>query len=149
MHVEVAYNSTPHSTTSYSPFFLDHGREMLPIPFDAVLQQNTLVPAANGWLSTLEDAKQKAISSIVRTNENLARYANKKRRPCAFQVGDQVLLSTKHLIPEGFSGARKLMPKYCGPFRIQRCISDVMFRLDLPKPILDRGVHNAFIASPL
>ena len=148
-HIEVAYNSAPHSTTTYSPFFLDHGREMVTIPFDVTLLRNSSVPAANNWLETLEKSKESAINAIFKANEYMARYANKKRRPCTLRPGDQVLLSTKNLIPEGFTGARKLMPKYCGPFRILESINDVTFRLDLPKPILQRNVHNAFHASLL
>ena len=53
-HIEVAYNSAPHSTTTYSPFFLDHGREMVTIPFDVTLLRNSSILAANNWLETLE-----------------------------------------------------------------------------------------------
>ena len=149
IHAEVAYNSAPHATTTFSPFFLNYGREVTTIPFDSLIKTNTKVPAVNDWLSILDNAKESAKSSIIKTNESQARYANKKRRPCTFQVGTQVYLSTKNLIPEGFEGARKLMPKFCGPFKIQQAINDVTFRLDLPKPMRDRGIHNAFHASLL
>ncbi len=144
VQVEVAYNSAPHATTTYSPFFLNHGREMTTVPFDSTIPSNSHVPSVNQWLDSLEKSKRHAQVAIHRANESMARYANKKRRPCHFRPGDFVHLSMKHFVPEGFSGAKKLMPKFCGPFKITEAINDVTFRLDLPKPIRDRGVHNAF-----
>ena len=149
VQVEVAYNSAPHATTTYSPFFLNCGRELPTIPFDSFLRQNSKIPAVNDWLDNLNKSKEVAHSAIFKANETMARYANKKRRPHTFVVGDQVYLSTKNLVPEGFTGARKLMPKFCGPFKILRAINDVTFRLDLPQPIRDRGIHNAFHARLL
>ena len=149
VQVEVAYNSAPHATTTYSPFFLNCGRELTTIPFDSFLRQNSKVPAVNDWLDNLNKSKEVAHSAIFKANETMARYANKKRRPHTFVVGDQVYLSTKNLVPEGFTGARKLMPKFCGPFKILRAINDVTFRLDLPQPIRDRGIHKAFHARLL
>lgn len=149
VHVEVAYNSAPHATTTYSPFFLNSGREMTTVPFDTTLPSNSRVPSVNQWLQSIENAKRHAQTAIYRANESMARYANKKRRPCTFQPGDFVHLSMKHFVPEGFTGAKKLMPKFCGPFKITEAINDVTFRLDLPKPILDRNIHNAFHAKLL
>ena len=39
--------------------------------------------------------------------------------------------------------------KYYGPFRITEKINPVTFRLELSKPMLDRGIHNAFHAKLL
>ena len=103
----------------------------------------------NNWLQSLEASKRHAHNAIARANENMARYANKKRRPCHFRPGDFVHLSMKNFVPEGFTGAKKLMPKFCGPFKITEAVNDVTFRLDLPQPIRDRGIHNAFHASLL
>jgi len=52
-------------------------------------------------------------------------------------------------MPESFQGARKLMPKFSGPYRITEAVNPVTFRLDLPTAVLNRKVHNAFHASLL
>ena len=75
IHAEVAYNSAPHATTTFSPFFLNYGREVTTVPFDSLIKTNTRVPAVNEWLSTLDNAKESAKSSIIKTNESQARYA--------------------------------------------------------------------------
>ncbi len=66
-----------------------------------------------------------------------------------YQSCDLVLLSTKHLLPEGLTGARKLMPKFCGPFKVIRVITPVTFALDLPETSRERKIHNAFHAKLL
>lgn len=55
----------------------------------------------------------------------------------------------KHLMPDAFEGACKLMPKHSGPFRVTESINDVTFRPDLHDAVLNRKVHNAFHASLL
>ena len=79
----------------------------------------------------------------------MAVQANKKRRACDIKIGAFVLLSTKHLLPEGITGARKFLPKFCGPFRVARAITPVTFALDLPEPLRERKIHSAFHAKLL
>ena len=59
------------------------------------------------------------------------------------------MLSTKNLMPESFQEARKLMPKFSGPYRITKTVNPFVFRLDLRAAVLNRKVHNAFHASLL
>ena len=146
---EVAYNRSPNAVTTYSPFFLNYGFEPRTVPLDLHAAKDSTVPAVSDWLARLEAAQRTAVEAIKRANTSRSDYANRRRRPCAIAVGDMVLLSTKHLMPESFQGARKLMPKFSGPYRVTEAINDVTFRLDLPQPILDRKVHNAFHSSLL
>jgi hypothetical protein len=41
------------------------------------------------------------------------------------------------------------MPKFRGPFAITTCTNAVTYRLDLPAPMINRRVHNAFHAKLL
>ncbi|KAK1867157.1 hypothetical protein I4F81_009666 [Pyropia yezoensis] len=146
---EVAYNRSPNAVTTYSPFFLNYGFEPRTVPMDIFDSRDSNLPAVSDWLSSLHDAQKTAIAAIKSANETRAAYANRHRRPCTIAVGDHVLLSTKNLLPDAFQGARKLMPKYSGPYKVTESINDVTFRLDLPQAVLDRKVHNAFHASLL
>ena len=76
-------------------------------------------------------------------------HANRRRRPAGFQVGDLVYLSTKNLsLPKG--RARKLAPKFLGPFAITEIVSEgATYALDLPSELRARGLHSAFHASLL
>ena len=144
--LEFAYNSAPHSTTTLSPFYLTYGSEPRSNP---ILPSRCSNPAAADFLDNITAAMSTAHSAIIRANEATTLQANRHRRPCSFQLGDLVLLSTRHLSSDTYTGARKLMPKFCGPFAISECINNVTFRLDLPPPLLSRGIHNAFHARLL
>ncbi|GJX02315.1 putative reverse transcriptase domain-containing protein [Tanacetum coccineum] len=70
-------------------------------------------------------------------------YADKRRRPLEFEVGDKVLLKVapwKGVIRFGKRG--KLNPRYIGPFRIIERIGPVAYRLELPQEL--SRVHNVF-----
>ena len=62
-----------------------------------------------------------------------------------FEVGDQVLLSTKNLTLR-MVGSSKLMPKYIGPFPVVKKVNPVAYELDLPACM---KIHNVFHASLL
>ncbi|KAI3695668.1 hypothetical protein L1987_78667 [Smallanthus sonchifolius] len=75
-------------------------------------------------------------------------YADKRRKPLEFQVGDMVLLKVspwKGVIRFGKRG--KLNPRYVGPFKIVKRIGPVAYQLDLPEGL--SGVHNVFHISKL
>ncbi|GJY40508.1 putative reverse transcriptase domain-containing protein, partial [Tanacetum coccineum] len=70
-------------------------------------------------------------------------YADKRRRPLEFAVGDKVMLKVapwKGVIRFGKRG--KLNPRYIGPFRIIERIGPVAYRLELPQEL--SRVHNVF-----
>lgn len=146
-NVEVAYNHSINSVTTYSPFYLTYGYEPNVVPFDTLRSPSDKVPALAEWLATLRQSHKTAADAIRKANAYRAQYVNKSRRDCHLSVGDLVMLSTKNLMPESFQGARKLMPKYSGPYKITEVVTPVTFRLDLPQAVLDRKVHNAFHAS--
>lgn len=148
-NVEVAYNHSINSVTTYSPFFLTYGYEPNVVPFDTLRSPNDKVPALAEWLSTLRTVHKNAADAIRKANVYRAEYANKSRRDCHISVGDLVMLSTKNLMPESYQGARKLMPKYSGPYKVIEAVTPVTFRLNLPQAVLGRKVHNAFHASLL
>ncbi|KAI3754864.1 hypothetical protein L1987_54656 [Smallanthus sonchifolius] len=75
-------------------------------------------------------------------------YADKRRKPLEFQVGDMVLLKVspwKGVIR--FGKRCKLNPHYDRPFKIVKRIGPVAYQLDLPEGL--SGVHNVFHVSNL
>ncbi|GJS10907.1 putative reverse transcriptase domain-containing protein [Tanacetum coccineum] len=70
-------------------------------------------------------------------------YADKRRRPLEFEVGDKVMLKVapwKGVMRFGKRG--KLNPRYIGPFQIIERIGPVAYRLELPQEL--SRVHNVF-----
>ncbi|GKB17262.1 putative reverse transcriptase domain-containing protein [Tanacetum coccineum] len=70
-------------------------------------------------------------------------YADKRRKPLEFSVGDHVLLKVspwKGIVRFGKKG--KLAPRFVGPFEITKRIGPVAYRLRLPQEL--NGVHDTF-----
>ncbi|GKA71590.1 hypothetical protein Tco_0777729 [Tanacetum coccineum] len=75
-------------------------------------------------------------------------YADKRRKPLQFSVGDHVLLKVspwKDVVRFGKKG--KLAPRFVGPFEIVEKVGLVAYRLDLHKKL--NGVHDTFHVSNL
>nr|GFA55968.1 putative reverse transcriptase domain-containing protein [Tanacetum cinerariifolium] len=75
-------------------------------------------------------------------------YADLKRKPMEFQVGDKVMLKVspwKGVVRFGKQG--KLNPRYVGPFNVLERVRDVAYKLDLPEEL--SRVHNIFHVSNL
>ncbi|GJX37594.1 putative reverse transcriptase domain-containing protein [Tanacetum coccineum] len=75
-------------------------------------------------------------------------YADNRRKPLEFEVGDRVMLKVspwKGVIHFGKKG--KLAPRYVGPFEILERIGPIAYRLRLPKEL--SGVHDTFHVSNL
>ncbi|GJZ59304.1 hypothetical protein Tco_0615120 [Tanacetum coccineum] len=75
-------------------------------------------------------------------------YADNRRKPLEFEVGDRVMLKVspwKGVIRFGKKG--KLAPRYVGPFEILERIGPVAYRLRLPEEL--SGVHDTFHVSNL
>ncbi|GKF93840.1 hypothetical protein Tco_0283540, partial [Tanacetum coccineum] len=75
-------------------------------------------------------------------------YANLKRKPMEFQVGDKVMLKVspwKGVVCFGKRG--KLNPRYVGPFKVLEKVGSVSYKLELPQEL--SRVHNTFYVSNL
>nr|GEY25840.1 putative reverse transcriptase domain-containing protein [Tanacetum cinerariifolium] len=75
-------------------------------------------------------------------------YADVRRKPLVFQVGDRVMLKVspwKGVVRFGKRG--KLNPRYIGPFKVLATIGTVAYRLELPKQF--SRVHITFYVSNL
>ncbi|GJU04233.1 putative reverse transcriptase domain-containing protein [Tanacetum coccineum] len=75
-------------------------------------------------------------------------YADNRRKPLEFEVGDRVMLKVspwKGVVRFGKKG--KLAPRYVGPFEILERIGPVAYRLRLSEEL--SGVHDTFHVSNL
>ncbi|GJT87589.1 putative reverse transcriptase domain-containing protein [Tanacetum coccineum] len=87
-------------------------------------------------------------SRIQAARDRQKSYADVRRKPLEFQVGDKVMLKVspwKGVIRFGKRG--KLNPRYIGPFKIIAKVGTVAYRLELPEQL--SRVHSTFHVSKL
>nr|GEW73039.1 hypothetical protein [Tanacetum cinerariifolium] len=73
-------------------------------------------------------------------------YADLKRKPMEFEVGDRVMLKVipwKRIVR--FGKRSKLNPRYVGPFKVLAKVGKVAYRLELPQEL--SRVHHTFHVS--
>ena len=144
--IEFAINSARSETTGYAPFFLNHGRmprSMLWNPAPA-----SEYSAVRAFAQKMKDAVMSAHDSVLQARVKQTRQANRHRRPAPFTEKDLVYVSTKNMsLPRG--RARKLAPKFIGPFRISKVLGNNSFVVDLPADLRRRGIYDVFHASLL
>jgi hypothetical protein len=79
----------------------------------------------------------------------MVKYANQKRRPLEFDVGDKVLLKLTPQIWKKIVGSnqhRGLVPRYEGPLEVMGKVGVVTYRLKLPERL---KLHPTFHISYL
>ncbi|GJY24600.1 zinc finger, CCHC-type containing protein [Tanacetum coccineum] len=97
--------------------------------------------SSGGWT-------KRAYNTNVRGYAESKSYADNRRKPLEFQVGDHVMLKVspwKGVVWFGKKG--KLAPRFVGPFEILERIGHVAYRLRLPKEL--SSVHDTFHVSIL
>ncbi|KAI3751572.1 hypothetical protein L2E82_22662 [Cichorium intybus] len=98
---------------------------------------------------TETEAKIKSIREHLRiAQQRQKQYANKRRKPLEFQIGDMVMLKVspwKGIIRFGKHG--KLSPRFIRPFRVIQHVGAIAYKIELPDEL--RGIHNVFHISHL
>nr|GEW37234.1 putative reverse transcriptase domain-containing protein [Tanacetum cinerariifolium] len=144
--VEFSYNNSYHTSIKCAPFETLYVRKCRsPVIWTEVRESQLIGP----------EIVQKMTEKIIQIKERLktARsrqksYANKRRKPLEFKVGDRVLLKVSPwngVVRFGKKG--KLAPRYVGPFEIVECVRPVAYRLKLPQEL--SCVHDTFHVSNL
>ncbi|GKA16727.1 putative reverse transcriptase domain-containing protein [Tanacetum coccineum] len=144
--VEFSYNNSYHSSVRYVPFKALYGKKCRsPILWEKVGEGQLIGP----------EIVQETIEKISQIKDRLKvacdrqkSYADNRRKPLEFSVGDHILLKVspwKGVVC--FGKKRKLTPRFVGPFQITERISPVAYRLRLPKEL--NGVYDTFHVSNL
>ena len=134
--MEIAINSSRHASTGYTPHFLNHNQEMR-LPFGIALKEavaTATVPAAVTAMTDMAANDETARSRLAEAQARQEKAANRHRRQEVYAVGDQVMLSTKHLA--GYQ--HKLLCRFIGPFPVVE-VGTATVTLDLPA---DMKVHD-------
>ena len=143
---EFSYNNSYHATIGMAPYEALYGRKCRsPIHWHEAGERKYLGPEL---VEQATEAVEK-IQQHMKTSQNRQKnYADKRRKPLEFTVGEQVFLKVspmRGIMRFGKKG--KLSPRYVGPFEILERIGPVAYRLALPPSMT--GVHDVFHVSML
>ncbi|GKB53517.1 putative reverse transcriptase domain-containing protein [Tanacetum coccineum] len=138
--------SNYHSSVRCAPFEALYGRKCRsPIMWAEVgegqLIGPELVQETTEKISQIKDRLKAA-------RDRQKSYADKRRKPLEFSVGDYVLLKVLPCkVVVCFRKNGKLAPRFVVPFKIIEKVGPVAYRLDLPEEL--NGVHDTFHVSNL
>ncbi|MGH2637868.1 MAG: RNase H-like domain-containing protein, partial [Rhabdochlamydiaceae bacterium] len=120
--VEIAINNSQQSSTQFTPFYLNHGRD-IKLPMEVAMSRldSSKNPSAAESIKQLHNDIEKAKEAIKKSQTQQGRYANQHRRLAPnYQEGDRVMLSTENM--RQFGG--KLVSKYVGPLKVLEASED-------------------------
>ncbi|GJX49033.1 putative reverse transcriptase domain-containing protein [Tanacetum coccineum] len=144
--VEFSYNNSYHASIKAAPFEALYGQKCRsPICWTEVGEAQILN------LELIQETTKKIIQIKHRmqaAHDRQKSYADLKRKPMEFQVGDKVMLKIspwKGVVCFGKWG--KLNPRYVGPFNVLEKVGEVSYKLELPEEL--SKVHNTFHVSNL
>ncbi|GJT77857.1 putative reverse transcriptase domain-containing protein [Tanacetum coccineum] len=144
--VEFSYNNSYHASIKAAPFEALYGRKCRsPVCWTEVGEAQRLGP------ELIQETTEKIIQIKQRmqaARDRQKSYADLKRKPMEFQVGDKVMLKVspwKGVMRFGKRG--KLNPRYVGPFKVIERVGEVAYKLELPEEL--SRVHNTFHVSNL
>ena len=144
--IEFSYNNSYHTSIQCAPYEALYGRKCRsPLCWteigDRQLTRVELIQETSDKIAIIKDRLKAA-------RDRQKSYADNRRKPLEFQVGDKVLLKVspwKGLVRFGKKG--KLSPRYVGPFEILERIGPVAYKLQLPQEL--SAIHDTFHVSNL
>ncbi|GJT54107.1 putative reverse transcriptase domain-containing protein [Tanacetum coccineum] len=145
--VEFSYNNSYHASIKAAPFEALYGRKCRsPVCWTEVGEAQILGP------ELIQETTEKIIQIKQRmqaARDRQKSYADLKRKPMEFQVGDKVMLKVspwKGVVRFGKRG--KLNPRYVGPFKVLEKVGEVAYKLELPEELRVKPSTSASGSQP-
>ncbi|GJX90087.1 putative reverse transcriptase domain-containing protein [Tanacetum coccineum] len=143
---EFSYNNSYHASIKAAPYEALYGRKCRsPVCWAKVGEAQLTGP------ELIQETTEKIVlikQRIQAAQDRQKSYADLKRKPMEFEVGDRVMLKVspwKGVVRFGKRG--KLNPRYVRPFKVLAKVGKVAYRLELPQEL--SRVHHTFHVSNL
>ncbi|GJX69486.1 putative reverse transcriptase domain-containing protein [Tanacetum coccineum] len=143
---EFSYNNSYHASIKAAPYEALYGQKCRsPVCWAEVGEAQLTGP------ELIQETTEKIVlikQRMQAAQDRQKSYADRKRKPMEFEVGDRVMLKVspwKGVVRFGKRG--KLNPRYVGPFKVLAKVGKVAYRLELPQEL--SRVHHTFHVSNL
>ncbi|GJX25312.1 putative reverse transcriptase domain-containing protein [Tanacetum coccineum] len=143
---EFSYNNSYHASIKAAPYEALYGRKCRsPVCWAEFGEAQLTGP------EMIQETTEKIVlikQRIQAAEDRQKSYADLKRKPMEFKVGDRVMLKVspwKGVVQFGKQG--KLNPIYVGPFKVLAKVGKVAYRLELPQEL--SRIHHTFHVSNL
>ncbi|GJW71486.1 putative reverse transcriptase domain-containing protein [Tanacetum coccineum] len=138
---EFSYNNSYHASIKVAPYEALYGRKCRsPMCWAEVGEAQLTGP------ELIQETTEKIVlikQRIQAAQDRQKSYADLKRKPMEFEVGDRVMLKVsprKGVVRFGKRG--KLNPRYVGPFKVLAKVGKVAYRLEEPVEIIEREIKR-------
>ncbi|GAU23864.1 hypothetical protein TSUD_369720 [Trifolium subterraneum] len=143
---EYWYNTSFHHSAGMTPFKALYGRDP-PAIIRYVVQPND-VPSMREQLLQRDVIIEQLKSNLLRAQQRMKHYVDKKRKDVEFKVGDKVLVKLQPYRQHSTTLRKnqKLSMRYFGPFNILAKVGTIAYKLDLPSTA---KIHPVFHIAQL
>lgn len=141
---EFAYNDSVQATTGITPFKAYTGMDPISAEWPKIPLGDGESPMGLSLAARVLSLQQECKKKIIAANAYQKAYADKKRLPAPFKVGDKVLVSTRHI--RSLRPKKKLDWKYLGPGTITEQFGPAAYKVEVQGL---GGAHPTFHASLL
>lgn len=140
------YNTTYHSAIKMTPYQALYGKTPPSIHYQQA--EKTGNATVDEFLKNRAHIKARLKDNLVKAQERMKFYADKKRTERIFEVGDEVFLKLQPFKQTSMrpQNNQKFMARLYGPYKILKKIGQVAYQLEL---LDDAKIHHTFHVSQL